>query len=205
MAAQEAFSAGDIELMVGALHSINLKEVSVDFDKLARIAGINTKKTASNKWGKIKQKVLAAAAQSKLAELNEGECKLAGLAWLCFKDAMSPDYNRMVALDVTNTTKTASNKWGKLKQKFAQVSAGADGDGVATPTSSPAPAKTPKGTKSTGTKRKADSDNDDVDETPTKRTKRTAPSKLAAEEAAIEDDSDADAAAEKQLREESEA
>ncbi|KAK8093547.1 hypothetical protein PG997_000232 [Apiospora hydei] len=119
MAANEAFSAGDLELIV-----------SVDFDKLARVAGINTKKTASNKWGKIKQKVLAAAAQSKLAELNEGECKLAGLAWLCFKDAMSPDYNRMVALDVTNTTKTASNKWGKLKQKFAQVSAG---DGVATP------------------------------------------------------------------------
>ncbi|KAK8040004.1 hypothetical protein PG993_008415 [Apiospora rasikravindrae] len=172
MTAVETFTAAEREFMVGALHSINLKKAAVDYDKLALLAGINTRKTANNKWVKIRPKIVAAAEKSQIAELNEGESMLAALVWLCFKEDIGlPNYQRMADLGVTNTKKTANNNWGKLKHKFDPFTAGADG--VSTPTSSPAPGKTPKSKKSTGAKRKADGDN--VDETPTKRTKRASP------------------------------
>ncbi|KAK8092209.1 uncharacterized protein PG998_015041 [Apiospora kogelbergensis] len=196
MASYDDFNPRERELMIGAWHTVDsMKDVQIDGEKLARLCNFNTLKTASNNWGKVKGKIDDAIKKSEIAQLNEAESMVAAMAWQCTKDAVAPNYKRMVELDITKTVKTAGNRWCDLRNKFNKQAPGSDtGTAPVTPGSSPAKNKTPKSKKSTtGTKRKAATTEKDVSETPSKRAKSTPrKSKLAMQAAATSVDEGAE-------------
>ncbi|KAK8134968.1 hypothetical protein PG984_006980 [Apiospora sp. TS-2023a] len=190
MSAYGIFTTRERELMIGGWHTVDFGKVKVNHEKVMDLGNFETLKTATNRWGDGKAKVVKAIKDGKVAQLNDltkPEATAMCLAWQCV-EGMAPNTKKMVELGITKTEKTAANKWGLIKKKFGLKPADTN-DGAAdisTPGAASTPAKTPKSKKSTGTKRKAAGE--DVSETPTKRTKRAAaPTKLT-----IDDDDAAD-------------
>ncbi|KAK7978444.1 hypothetical protein PG988_005934 [Apiospora saccharicola] len=214
MSAYDIFTIRERELMIGGWHAVDFGKLNNE--KLKDLGNFETLKTATNRWGDGKAKVVKAIKDGKVAQLSEftkPEATALCLAWQC-GDGMAPNAKKMVELSITKTEKTAANKWGLIKKKFGLKPADTN-DGAAdisTPGAASTPAKTPKSKKSTGTKRKAAGE--DVSETPTKRTKRAAaPTKLTIDDDAAdsnvpgeeEDDAVLALAAEERVLQESEA